>query len=112
MVKRFLVWFLVFGLSYLVQALGLVAQGTAFVWLHFGGFALGALFVVLFGGWALAKASRPAIAVLTCLSMIPVICFPLFITQIAAEIFAIDFVLAYQVMTFGQCLIDPDKDED
>lgn len=110
MIKRFLCWFAVFGLSYLVQALGWAAQGTAFVWIHFGGIAVLTLLVFLFGDWMEDKVSHPVIGVLVGLAMVPMLYFPLFITQIAAEIFMIDFALAYQIMTFGQCLIDSKND--
>lgn len=114
MFKRFLGWFAVFGISYLIQALGWAEQGTAFVWLHFGCRTLFVVFLILFGGWMISKATHPVIAFPAVLIMLAEVAVPLLATWAATAIFDINFGVAYQIMTFGQCLIanDSNKDED
>ncbi|MBR4111004.1 MAG: hypothetical protein IKK43_04895 [Clostridia bacterium] len=112
MIKRFLGWFVAFGISYLIQALGWADQGTAFVWLHFGFRALFVVFMILFGGWIISQVTHPVIAFPAVLIMLGEAAVPLLATWAATAIFNIEFGIAYQIMTFGQCLIANDSDKD
>lgn len=112
MIKRFLGWFAVFGISYLIQSLGWADQGTAFVWLHFGCRALFVVLLILFGGWMISEATHPVIAFPTVLVMLVEVAIPLLATWAATAIFNIEFGVAYQIMTFGQCLIANDSNKD
>ena len=105
MFKRFLGWFAFFGISYLIQAFGWTDQGTAFVWLHFGGRALFFISMTLFGGWMISKATHPVVAIPAVMVNIVEVGVPLLATWAATAIFNVNFGVAYQLMTFGQCLV-------
>ena len=105
MLRKFAWWFIVFGLSFLAQDLGWADQGTAFIWLELGGMAILIAFIIivcLFAGDGLGEkfGFSFVIAIIYAISLGIV----LFATWGATKLFDIDFAVAFQIMTFGQCL--------
>lgn len=100
MLLRFLVWFIVFGLSFLVQNFGWTDQGTAFLYMYLGTQVL--ILIILAVLCLLGNGMMEAviIGVLTAF-MVGII---LFATWGATQLFDVPFNVAYQIMTFGQCL--------
>ena len=110
MLKKFAIWFICFGLSFLVQNLGWAEQGKAFLYIHIG---LNVLIIALLIAIAiiLGLTNGFEFAALSCgVSFISIlitaveIVITLFATWGATKLFNVDFYVAYQIMTFGQCL--------
>lgn len=114
MLRKFIWWFIVFGLSFLVQSWGWTTQGTAFLFIHLGGtVAILALILLLclFAGDGLGEKLGLSIVVVFIGAVILGI--TLFATWGATKLFPVEFTVAYQIMTFGQCLCgDSKKDDD
>ncbi|MBO5179522.1 MAG: hypothetical protein J6B87_04165 [Clostridia bacterium] len=110
MVRRFITWFAVFGLSHLMQAFGWVDQGAAFVWLHFGILAIlmvmAIIDIILNGVPAEFKLEAGSAIIL----LLVEIFIPIASTLIATRLFDVGFAVAYQIMTFGQCMVEKEKD--
>lgn len=105
MLRKFAWWFIVFGLSFLVEKLGWADQGTAFIWLKLIEMALLIVFIILvclFAGDSLGEklGFSFVIAIIYAISLGIV----LFATWGATQLFDVDFAVAFQIMTFGQCL--------
>lgn len=107
--KKLLYWFIVFGLSFLFKGLFGWEQGKTFFWIYLGASIILyiALFIIygtastLLGNFFGIGQSIWAIILL-------IIGFGLviFFTWVATKLFDIDFFVAYQVMSFGQCLVE------
>ena len=109
MVKKFVVWFIVLALSFLVSnVFGLASQGVAFFIIHMGisiFFILAATIILVLNGSISGKSSESgAISFTIVLAIFITLFIIVFATKIAAAIFGIDFYVVYQIMTFGQCL--------
>lgn len=106
MIKKFIFWFVCFGLSFLVQAFGWTDQGTAFVWINIGTNVLVALFViVVFAVAGSGLGEKLGLSVTVGVVTIVLLGVVLFATWIATVLFPVDFAIAFQIMTFGQCLV-------
>lgn len=105
MLAKFAMWFICFGLSFLVQAWGWTEQGRAFLYIECG--AIGLIIAVLVllclvgGNGALEKFGLSAILVIIYAVSIGI---ALLATWGATKLFDVDFFVAYQIMSFGQCL--------
>ncbi len=114
MLRKFVGWFIVFGLSFLVQHWGWTDQGTAFLWIHLSGtvllLALGLLISLIAGDGLIEKLGLSFLVVIMGAITLGV---TLFATWGATKLFAVEFTVAYQIMTFGQCLCESsEKDDD
>lgn len=100
-ILQFVVWFTGFGLSHFVaNQLGWAEQGVAFLYLFIGAsllFNIICFFLVLeFLDWSDVFRFWIGLAI--------DIGFVLLATWGASRIFDVNFYVAYQIMTFGQCL--------
>ena len=105
MLRKFAQWFICFGLSFLVQNWGWTAQGTAFIWLHLIcklSLIIISLLLCLFVGEGFGEKFGLSFAL--ALGGALVVGVILFATWGATQLFNIDFAVAFQIMTFGQCL--------
>lgn len=117
MLKKFALWFIVFGLSFLVSdVFGWTEQGKAFLYINLGVsvviiLALIVILVIagLAGGFA---AEANGISFLVVLVTAGAVAITLFATWGATKLFGVDFYVAYQIMTFGQCLCTESKKKD
>lgn len=108
MLKKFMVWFVVFALSFLVDTIGLAEQGKAFLFIHIGitvFIILCFIVIIMAAGIAYdSSAKANSISFLTLLTTFAVYAVILFATWVATKPFGVNFYVAYQIMTFGQCL--------
>ena len=117
MLKKFAAWFVVFGLSFLVSdVFHWTEQGKAFLYINLGGGAviiLGMVVVLLIGGLVTREAAAAnTISFLLVLITAVIFAITLFATWGATKLFDVDFYVAYQIMTFGQCLCNQNKKKD
>lgn len=117
MLKKFATWFVVFGLSFLVSdVFHWTEQGKAFLYINLGVGAviiLGLVVVLLIGGLVTREAAAAnAISFLLVLITAGTFAITLFATWGATKLFGVDFYVAYQIMTFGQCLCTQNKKKD
>lgn len=112
MLKKFVLWFIAFGLSFLVQSWGWTSQGNAFLFIHLSCTILilvVALPICLFVGNGVGeKLGLSSLVVIIGAIVLGVI---LFATWGATQLFHVEFTVAYQIMTFGQCLCGSSKDD-
>lgn len=114
MLKKFALWFICFGLSFLVSdVFGWTEQGKAFLYINLGARILMILaFIVIFiitGIDSGSVAEANGISFLLVLVTVVSLAIILFATWGATKLFGIDFFVAYQIMTFGQCLCTDSK---
>lgn len=113
MSRKFAFWFVVFGLSFLVQSWDWTSQGNAFLYIHFGFTVLSLvvqLLLCLFAeGGLVVKFGLSFIVVILGAIILGII---LFATWWATQLFHVEFTVVYQIMTFGQCLCWSSKDDD
>lgn len=111
MLKNFALWFICFGLSFLFESFGWAEQGKAFLFINLGaiGLIIALLILVyLFTGDGLGEQiGIPVIAAVIYGAVITVI---LFATWGATKLFNVDYYVAFQIMTFGQCLCSSKDD--
>lgn len=115
MLKKFALWFIVFGLSYLVSdVFGWTEQGKAFLYIHLGAgvvIALALIAILVIAGFAGGLAAKAnGISSLVVLTTAGAIAITLFATWGATKLFDVDFYVAYQIMVFGQCLCNEKTD--
>lgn len=115
MFKKFALWFVTFGLSFLLAGV-FGSQGKAFFAIHLGIDVLNALaMLALFAtagsisGYAFVTDKITAIGVVAVIGAIAII---LLATWVITKLFGIDFFIAYQIMTFGQCLLAGNSKKD
>ena len=107
--RKFVVWFLTFGLSFLAAEWGLAEQGKAFFFTSLG-IDVVMLFILLVLVLIAAisdcdiNAETLGLSVISILCLVCEIAVVIFATWGATKLFPIDFFTAYQIMTFGQCL--------
>lgn len=109
MLKKFALWFICFGLSFLVSdVFGWTEQGKAFLYINLGVSVVIILAIIVIlviagvaGGFA---AEANGISFLVVLITAGALAITLFATWGATKLFDVDFFVAYQIMTFGQCL--------
>lgn len=109
MLKKFALWFICFGLSFLVSnVFGWTEQGKAFFYIGFGANILIILVpIVIFviaglASWRAAEAY--GISFLVVLAIVRALAITLFAVWIATKLFVV-----YQIMTFGRCLCTDSK---
>ena len=105
MLKKFLMWFIAFGLSFLVESLGWAEQGKAFLFIYFASDVLIIallILVCLFAGDGLGE--RIGFPVIVAVVYGAIIAIILFATWGATKLFNVDYYVAFQIMTFGLCL--------
>lgn len=118
MLKKFIIWFICFGLSFLVSnVFGWTEQGRAFIYIYLGGSIisiLGSIVFLVIAGFANRCAAEVSGSSFLIILIIAVeVAIVLFATWGATKLFDIDFFVAYQIMTFGQCLCtDSEKKDD
>lgn len=113
MLKKFALWFIYFGLSFLVESIGWAEQGKAFLFINFGvsGLITALLILVcLFAGDGLGE--RIVIPVIAAVAYGATIAILLFATWGATKLFNVDYYVAFQIMRFGQCLCSSNKKDD
>ena len=105
MLKKFALWFICFGLSFLVESFGWTEQGKAFLYIELGTFGLiiGVLVLLslLLGYGAIERLGIPIVLVISYAVCVGI---ALFATWGATKLFDVDFFVAYQIMSFGLCL--------
>lgn len=114
MLKKFGVWFIVFGLSFLISdVFGWTEQGKAFLYIHLGVSVILILIAMLIIVAGLARGSAVESNVAPILLLFITVCVDLLATWGATKLFDVDFYVAYQIMTFGLCLsYEKDKEDD
>ena len=110
MLKKFAWWFICFGLSFLVSdVFGWTDQGRAFMYINLGvsvAFIAIMVLVLLIAGIVVReKLATIGVSFLLVIVMAVVIAIELFATWGATKLFDVDFFVAYQIMTFGACLV-------
>lgn len=113
MLLNFALWFICFGLSFLAESLGLATQGTAFLFIKLGLTAIVIAFLILiflFGGDGLGERIGIPVALAGLLAI--GIAIVLFATWGATKLFHVDYYVAFQIMTFGQCLCSSSSKKD
>ena len=118
MLKKFALWFICFGLSFLVSdVFGWTEQGKAFLYINLGTgilIILVLIVILVIAGLASGSAAEANGISFLAISVTAVtLAITLFATWGATKLFGIDFFVAYQIMTFGQCFcIDSKKKDD
>lgn len=117
MLKKFALWFICFGLSFLVSyVFGWTEQGKAFLYIHLGTeilIILALIVILVIAGLASGSAAEAnGISFLVVLVTAGALAITLLATWGATKLFGIDFFVAYQIMTFGQCLCTDSKKKD
>lgn len=112
MFKKFALWIIFFGLSFLVESWGWTEQGKAFMYIHFGASILIALIVLGIEDGCAAEANGISFLAILVTVTVGVIAITLFATWGATKLFNVDFYVAFQIMTFGQCLCTSNKKKD
>ncbi len=116
MLKKFALWFICFGLSFLVQSWGWAEQSQAFMYIHLGIDILNVLIilaiVVIAGLVEDCAAEANGISFILVLATAGILAIVLFATWGATKLFNVDFYTAYMIMTFGQCLYSNKKKKD
>ena len=105
MLRKFELFFITFGLSFLVSHWGWTDQGTAFILIYIVASALIIAFIILiwlFAGDEIDEKLGDSMVI----EMIYAIdlCNCLIATWGATKLFPVDFAVAFQIMSFGQCL--------
>lgn len=113
MLKKFALWFICFGLSFLVERIGWTEQGKAFLYIDLGmDFLIISVFLVIIIIGALLSGHflvASGISIVTVITIGGILAITLFATWGATELFDVDFYVAYQIITFGQCLCPQNK---
>ena len=109
MFKKFLLWFICFGLSFLVSdVFGWTEQGKAFLGIHLGVsvvIILVTVVILLISGVKLGISYKTSgISFLVVILAAGEIAISLIATYVATKLFGVNFYVVYQIMTFGQCL--------
>lgn len=115
MAKKYVTWFICFGLSFLVSdVFGWTEQGKAFLYIHLGIVVVIILVIVvmiIIPGVESRGFNSGKLSLLIFLT-IGAIAFILLATWGATKLFAVDFYVAYQIMTFGMCLCATESNKD
>ena len=118
MLKKFAIWFIAFGLSFLVsEVFKWTEQGKAFIYIHLGGaivIILALAIILIIAGLVVREEKTKAniSSLLLMLEAAGTLAITLFATWAASKLFNVDFFVAYQIMTFGQCLCTENKKKD
>lgn len=105
MLRKFALWFIFFGLSFLVESWGWAEQGKAFMYIDLGYralFIVAIICIAIFAGNGLGE--RLGIPLIVAIGYAAIVAVILFATWGATKLFNVDYYVAFQIMTFGQCL--------
>lgn len=111
MLEKFAAWFICFGVSFLAQSCWGTEQGKAFLYIHIGVsvfFVFLPIVLMLISGKGRNLSVPSSIMVLVTAAVIAV---SLIVTWGASKLFNVDFYVAYQIMTFGQCMCSNQKEK-
>ena len=117
MLKKFATWFIIFGISFLVSdVFKWTEQGKAFFFIHLGlGIVMivGLVIALIIAGLATKESEEAStISFVVILLTSITLAITLFATWGATKLFGIDYYVAYQIMTLGQCLCIDNKKKD
>lgn len=105
MIKGFLTWLIIFGISFAIQSFGWTDQGTAFLWVYGGIYALiilvGIVALISAGDNLVEKVGYTTIGLVLIVAQIAII---VFATWLATRLFTVSFAVAFQIMTFGAAI--------
>lgn len=108
MFRKFVLWFIGFGLSFLSESLGWAEQGKAFMYIHLGIGVIAMLVHIACMMILSIKVDRVAEeiwnSILKALIAAVYIVIRLFVIWSVARFFNVEFFVTYQIVTFGQCL--------
>ena len=109
MLKKFIMFFVVFGLSFGVQKLGLMDQGKAFFIIQIIVLIATIMLVIAKDFKSNERSAGKSIAAIIIFAVI--IGLNVLFTFIGSELFKVDFYTVYQIMTFGQCFVNNNDDK-
>lgn len=116
MFKKFITWFILFGLSFLVSnVFGWTEQGKAFLYIHLGVDVVILLVLALIlpiAGIVTRDAEANGISFVLVLVTAGILAIALFATWGSYKTFWYRFLCSCQIMTFGRCLCSRDKKDD
>lgn len=113
MLKKFALWFICFGLSFLIESIGWTEQGKAFLFIDLGATGLIIAFLIIACLFAFDSIGEQiGLSVIAAVLLGAEIVVILFATWVATKLFNVDYYVAFQIMTFGQCLCSSDKKKD
>ena len=112
MLKKLALWFICFGLSFLVESLGWAEQGRAFFYIGVG--IMGLMFISFdfIDPDAFDVTERIGYRIALVLSYAVYVVIALFATWVVTKLFDVDFFVACQITSFGQCLCFSSKKDD
>lgn len=101
MLKRLVLWFIIFVLSVLTNKLGGIEQGKAFLVID-----IGLIFVIpiLIGILGKNKYEIPVMSLFIIIDMVIKITLALMVALLVKRLFDIDFLVVYQIIRLGQSL--------
>ena len=102
MILSFIMWFICYGLSFLVQKWEWTTQGEAFFYIMIGSGILLFLSCCILGDYIIK--SRGRLTLIGAWGKFKRLVITIITTWLATKLFEVDFFIAYQIMTFGQCL--------
>lgn len=114
MLKKFALWFICFGLSFLVaDVFGWTDQGRAFLYIYLGA-EVAIIVILIIALLVLGIAVREKLlalggSIVTIILLIIALAITLFATWGATKLFGVDFFVTFQIMTFGECLAGSSK---
>lgn len=115
MFKKFVTWFILFGLSFLVSnVFDWTEQGKAFLYIHLGidvVILLVLALILVIGGIATREAEANGISFVLVLVTAGILAITLFATWGSYKNFWCRFLCLCQIMTFDQCLCPRKKDD-
>ena len=94
--------FICYGLSFLVEKWGWATQGEAFFYIMIGSGILLFLSCCILGDYLIK--SRGRFTLIGAWGQFKRLVITIITTWVATKLFDVDFFIAYQLMTFGQCL--------
>lgn len=114
MFRKLVHWFIVFGLSYLAEYLGVAQQGVAFIAIYLGISVVLLIFCILelaivdviLKSSEYSKLSQ-RISLSAALKTMASISIVLLAVWLSTKLWNIDFLASFQIMTFGSCVFIP-----
>lgn len=105
MLKKFSLWLIVFGLSFFLETMEVAKQGNAFLIMYVGTtgiiITIGIIIDLIVGSKSeKRKKILKASILLYCISNITM----LLIASLVTHLFNVDYFIAFQIITLGECL--------
>lgn len=103
MLKAFLIWFIFFGISFLISSLKWAEQGKAFMFIYVAWPVL--LFIVSLFRFLFycRKNGAEEIEIKTTIDILSLVIL-LLATWVATQLLNVDYYITFQMVTFGACL--------